>query len=638
MGKWRSLTIAILLGMIFYGCGMNQEIEQSEKTVQLEQEEKGLRQQDQKSPETEEKKEDLPSSVISLWNEDGYPSTILEDETAVYFCGVDHIRRVEKESGDEQYIWEASAGREEDNAYTYSNSRGILINDKIYFIETWETQEKQDTPTVNYALAVVYTNGTGYERIKKIQTDADDKFVLLDGILYFEGVLNSNSLKGYPVDKDGNLITDRIMITEAKNVPDEYRAPYYYQNGGRTLTPVESKKRYGYYLLWDENYDLCKVYPDTGEIESLPANLSGYSLGAINDKYFLLVSYSQYNMILFDHTTGAIRILGEYNGGYTHIISMDDEYLYLQREVSGDDFVQYHYDQVDLESGKVTELFVTDNFSGMSVDSPWYLLDVCVRNGYVYYPGVRDYKFYIMRRNIDMPNAEEVLGSPFKDSKISNVGSIKTYKETIYSKNNPDKKLAYLNLEWLVVDERFSGSANINRILEEAQQENIEYEHENAEYNESWYGEDDVDYSPSYSFSSNVSPIYYLDDSYLSFVQQNYDYTGGAHGMPYWIGYVFNLQTGAQLGLSDVVADDELRIKELVTQYFAQRYNQDPDMFWDDAVDTVFEYTTLNSPFYLSDEGIVFYFGPYDLASYAAGFQEIVVPYSEFDLKIPLIY
>ena len=86
----------------------------------------------------------------------------------------------------------------------------------------------------------------------------------------------------------------------------------------------------------------------------------------------------------------------------------------------------------------------------------------------------------------------------------------------------------------------------------------------------------------------------------------------------------------------DIVSDDEIQIKGLVTQYFTQMYNEDPDMYWDSAVDTVFEYTTLESQFYLSEEGIVFYFGPYELASYADGFQEIVVPYSAWNLKIDL--
>ena len=106
--------------------------------------------------------------------------------------------------------------------------------------------------------------------------------------------------------------------------------------------------------------------------------------------------------------------------------------------------------------------------------------------------------------------------------------------------------------------------------------------------------------------------------------------------MPYWNGYVFDLYTGERLGLVDIISDDEIQIKGLVTQYFTEMYNENPDMYWEGAIDTVFEYTTLDSPFYLTEEGIVFYFGPYDLASFADGFQEIMVPYSAWNLKIEL--
>ena len=100
--------------------------------------------------------------------------------------------------------------------------------------------------------------------------------------------------------------------------------------------------------------------------------------------------------------------------------------------------------------------------------------------------------------------------------------------------------------------------------------------------------------------------------------------------------YTFDLETGNELMLSDIVADDEGTLKEIVTRYFTEIYNEDPDEYWDDATATVNENTSLQSPFYLSDKGVVFYYGPYELAPYAGGFKEVVVPYSEFDLKIDL--
>lgn len=99
-------------------------------------------------------------------------------------------------------------------------------------------------------------------------------------------------------------------------------------------------------------------------------------------------------------------------------------------------------------------------------------------------------------------------------------------------------------------------------------------------------------------------------------------------------GKTFDLQTGKQLTLNDVIGNSEEELKEIVTAYFAEMINQNPGNFWDNAVESVREWTDLESTFYLTEEGIKFYFEPYVLASYAAGFQEVVIPYSEFEMKI----
>ena len=268
----------------------------------------------------------------------------------------------------------------------------------------------------------------------------------------------------------------------------------------------------------------------------------------------------------------------------------------------------------------------------LEVDSPWFLMDISALNNYIYYVGAQDYKLYLMRRALDMPAAEEVIGDAFYDNRIGEVGTIKTYKETIYSTKEPEKVIGNLDLEWLVVDADYPGAGKINEILEGEQPGNIEYIHENAQQYDAW---DEFDMA-AFSFNSNVSPIYYMDGRYLSFVQENYDYSGGAHGMPFWVGHTFDLETGQELMLSDIIAEDDAVVKEIVIRYFTELYNKEPDAYWEDAEDIVKDSVSLQSPFYLNEEGIVFYYGPYELAPYAGGFKEIVIPYSEFNLKIKL--
>ena len=630
-GIW---TAIILLGMVLCGCGMSAESDAAVSAEQEIQGEKDFRETGNETAETETQTPDEAQSGVSLWGQDMYASAILEDEDALYFVGKDHIRRIAKASGEEEFIWKALSEENENVKQTYASYGGILILDRIYFIERWK--QKENTDEWNYALSVVGTDGSGYERIQEIQQGLEEKLILVDGVLYYEKMRNSFGLNGFSVDHNGKVLTEKKVVAKAEKIPEEYTLPYYYNNGYRQMTAVESKSRFGSYLLHNTEYHLCKIDPETGKVEKLPDYLDEYLLYAVNEKYILFVSYMEEKMYLYEYKTGAVRSLGDFDYRI-FVIAMDEEYLYLQRTVDGDDFTQYHYERISLKKGNVEELFVTDQMEGLAVDNPQELFDLSVLNGYLYYPGAQEYKLFMMRRAIDMPNAEEVLGSEFYDSKIGDIGSVKSYKESIYSRHIPDWVTSSADLEWLVVDKRFPGAANINRILEEEQLQNMAYQQENAKLQDELYLESGDDYPTStFSIDSNMSPIYYWDGKYLSFVQQIYDYSGGAHGMPYWNGYVFDLYTGKRLGLVDIILDDEIQIKGLVTQYFTEMYNENPDMYWEGAIDTVFEYTTLDSPFYLTEEGIVFYFGPYDLASFADGFQEIMVPYSAWNLKIEL--
>lgn len=619
---------ALVIGLMLYLCGCGTlkpegEVAQNESQVVEEiQEEKELR--------GEEESGQSSASKESLWQEDQQASTILEDEGFLYFCGKSNILKVEKGTGQAEYIWGGRSDNEFGDMFEYSGTKGILAGEYLYFVEEWT--EEADM-FLKRTLSVIKTDGSGYKQLVTMDLDlvSEKRLVLLDGILYFVMNTETHIMTGYPLGGDGMLLEGEKVETKIEGIPSGYAEVYYRENGSRALTALESEKKYGYYLLRDEEYKLYMVDPATGEKREFPAELNEYAFEALNDDSFLFSDYANDKIYLMDAETAQYEFLAD-TEEYFNVIDMDETYIYYQNELIGDDFCQYQYCRMEIASGQWEELFVIDAFDGASVSSPWYSMDVSVLDNYIYYVGEWDYKLYLMRRDVDMPGAEEILGDAIYDSRISEVGSLKTYREEINSKIEPEVVAGSLDLEWLVVDEKFSGAEKINQYLEAEQNANIEYLRDNAQDYDEW-----LDYDiPGFSFSSNVSPIYYMDGRYLSFTQENYDYTGGAHGMPYWICYTFDLETGNELMLSDIVAEDEETLKEIVTRYFTEIYNENPDEYWDDAVEVVNENTSLQSPFYLSNDGIVFYYGPYELAPYAGGFKEVVVPYSEIDLKIDL--
>ena len=399
----------------------------------------------------------------------------------------------------------------------------------------------------------------------------------------------------------------------------------------------EAEEKFGYLVLRDENYEVVKVDPKSGEEAKLPAEL--LQMEAYNEGNFLCVAGNK--LYLVDSKTLQINKTIQYDNSvsYIDVITTDEEYAYVTyvTEDESEHTQKCVFEKVSLETGDRSVIFEQEQMVGVGAEFSIYLSDIVVKNGYLYYAGAEDYQLYMMRRSLANPSEEEKLGEAFYDSGIGEVGTIQSYYERTYSRTMPDVLLTETDLEWLQVDEKFAGADKINRYLEEEQNKNIEYESSNMEWMEETikeYGEDGIISHSSYS--STLSEIAYFDGHYLSFCQQEYDYQGGAHGMPLWIGLTFDLETGERLSLPDVIANSEEELNSIVTEYFAEYINGNPEEFWEDALDIVRDEICFESDFYLTEDGIKFYFHPYALSSYAAGFPEVTIPYDEFEMKISL--
>ena len=574
--------------------------------------------------------EETQGWVEERTHESRQADVVLEDDEFLYFCGFEHILKWNKSDGTSDKIWVSDKEHAEDTSYMYSYERGILIGEYLYFIERWdETPWNNLEPGTVWALSVVKTDGSDYRMIAEVAEGEEAQLVLLDGILYYAQETATKALTGFVADDGGELLTDAGKVrTEPVNMPEESTEISYYNNGTRYLTAVESAYRFGYYLLRDNEYSLCVVNPDTGEKTLLSDKVGNASPVALNSTHFLFWDYAEDFFYLVNNRTWEKEV-AIYNDADISIIGMDEEYIYWQRY--DENMEQYVYERMTVDGTETNQLFEEDSFIGMADDSPWYLMDITVLGDYIYYVGTQDYKYYLMRRNMEEPWDREILGEAYYDSGILRVGTITAYRENIFSDTIPDLILGTTDLEWLIVHEHFPGAAKINAILDAEQESNMEYERNIAKDMEEW-AEDGL----SSSLSSRVSPIFFFNERFISYTQRGHEYSGGAHGMPYWIPHTFDLHTGEELDLSFFIANEEEEFKNIVTEQFIKMYDVDPGWYWDDAVEIVRESVNFGSPFYLKEEGVVIYFGPYELAPYAAGFVEIVVPYENLELKVPI--
>jgi hypothetical protein len=105
-------------------------------------------------------------------------------------------------------------------------------------------------------------------------------------------------------------------------------------------------------------------------------------------------------------------------------------------------------------------------------------------------------------------------------------------------------------------------------------------------------------------------------------------YSGGAHGLGFVTTYKFNLQTGKQYKLSEILTSESKFTK--VTKYAKKYMINHPDIFFADDV-TLNDFKVANThPFYFTKNGFYLIFQEYEVAPYAAGNPIIKVPSSVY--------
>lgn len=111
----------------------------------------------------------------------------------------------------------------------------------------------------------------------------------------------------------------------------------------------------------------------------------------------------------------------------------------------------------------------------------------------------------------------------------------------------------------------------------------------------------------------------------------SYSYTGGAHPNTYYAAYVVNLEDGSRISIDSVLSRYAIS-KEELAEYAAERFKEEVD----DGLDLHLEGEPLvneimrfmeETQWYLTENGVMLFANPYDIAPYAAGMIECEIPY-----------
>ena len=115
----------------------------------------------------------------------------------------------------------------------------------------------------------------------------------------------------------------------------------------------------------------------------------------------------------------------------------------------------------------------------------------------------------------------------------------------------------------------------------------------------------------------------------LSYCVARYVYTGGAHGSNFRQFVNYNLQTGEQIDEEQLFAENyQEPLTQLLLQYMVEQ--NDEIALIQDLQEAGYNVDDIhpNDNFYLAEEGITYVFNPYDIAPYALGETEILIPWS----------
>lgn len=301
-------------------------------------------------------------------------------------------------------------------------------------------------------------------------------------------------------------------------------------------------------------------------------------------------------------------------------------------------------------------LFTVEEEPGMTNDFYMYG-NFYVTGNQAYCQQFKDYGVYLGEKTLDdAAGGEATLLEPVLfQSPIRELGHVEAQSETLKSADG-SRELGSVYAERLVFDGEGDAVEAMNQTMQELQasvlsaartdsmnldtEMSIDTAETDGSEEEVLPQEADAA-QPIYSMALTIDgddAITYLDDHYVCVRADGYEYTGGAHGTPFRQYFVFDRETGARLSLSDVVENPVEELQAKVGAAFRELAEKTNFAFEspEDLEHTVADGISYESPFYLSETGVVFYYAPYEIASYAEGFPEVTIPYSELEMRIAL--
>lgn len=575
----------------------------------------------------------------------------------------------------------------------HMNGRYAVRGDMIYFASN---EAVYGYNQITGELETFSLTGENYEMPKTYSGIADDGKLYLDGeyLYYFNDFYQERE------DRSESLLYQVDLSTgEAYQVEfsfDEYVTDLYILDHQMYLRTYDENYNTGYHTIaLEENGEIGEEITGTREDGrvSIPAgyeeiqilDMEGWLYYAYQNRYFsqILLQDENQNYVLYDPDTEEITELlssdysVNYYGGW-HIL------YYLSEYMSEDGAAHQYYR--NLNTGEEHELSAEKrNVIGADIEGIYYMK----HNSETNLHQTEDQMWYQTYDSLDQGREGQYLyqitWSPYIKNNLDLVeNSLLTLShgalyviedsgdQTVFASYNwlrgesenavvlADREINQIGQFYYEADEELCEDCGrpvyayyiegftLNGSMpgDEAINEKIQEITDSMIKNAAGVGVDEEEYhEEAYYMEGSVTcevDLSYYNDRYIGLLWSGYDYySGAAHGMPYTDFRLYDRETGEELYLDDILASSEEELNAIVTRMFEERH--DGDEIWEWGL----EYISENAGFledhhlkagayYLTEEGLVYYFGAYEVASYAEGMPEVLIPYNELKWKLDL--
>lgn len=170
-------------------------------------------------------------------------------------------------------------------------------------------------------------------------------------------------------------------------------------------------------------------------------------------------------------------------------------------------------------------------------------------------------------------------------------------------------------------DDGYAYTEKVNRLFEEQAKAAVEAELPNIkEMYEDLMEYADEEVASSLRYETSCGSVYLLGSAY-SVMQSHYTYYGGVHPYAWVTGVTYDLNTGEEMTMGEILGCSEETAQEAVVLAYREHIIDQVEMITEESIRESFE----AMEYWFDEEGMRVSLAPYIVASYAAGPQDVLV-------------